>query len=1176
MTPPPLGPEGHNREESLAATPAGPEVRPEVVHLLEGYLERLEQGGPPRPEEWLAQYPELSGAPEEYLATLELLHQTALSLGSAPAPEPAPAAERPALGQLGDYRLLREVGRGGMGIVYEAEQSSLGRRVALKVLPLAGALDARQLQRFHNEALTASQLHHPHIVDVFGAGCESGIHYYAMRYIEGQTLAQLIDRLRKAAGVEAADGPEGEAGPLPATLPETDPAGRLTTEGAAPGRGHYRAAAEIGVQVAEALDYAHEHGVVHRDIKPSNVMLDTEGQAWVTDFGLAHLQRQAHLTQSGDLLGTLRYMSPEQALARRDMLDHRADVYALGATLYELLTLRPAVAGDDRQEVLRRVAFEEPARPSSLSPALPPDLEAVVLKAMARAPEERYGTALELAEDLRRFLNDQPVQARCPTRLQQACKWARRHCRALLGASVAAILVLTLAVVVLALSNDRLRLHSQEQQTRAAERERTLQLAQARWSEARASRRSGQPSQRLGGLGALAEATSHFRDLDLLNPLKKFELRNEAIACLGLPDVREVARRRLPVSRGVAFDSSCRHFAYPEGPGDMTVRRLEDGQVVRRFRWKGGMNRGCGFSPDDRFLAVQCREDGDLDRDPAICRVWDMADGRLVLERPMAALSGPSFRQDGKVLALPQPDGSVSLYDLSERQDLPPLPPGPLPAPVLFHPDNRHLAFCFVNRPGAVVWDLAARKVVTKLVGPPGRGGSLAWGPDGRLLAVGSLDTNIYLCAFPGGECQAVLRGHEHIVTCVAFHPSGHFLVSTSHDDTTRFWHLSGGAELVLAGEILCGLSRDGRLMATRSYHPTIATWEVSTPDSCLHSPAPGCERGGAQGKVAFARDGRLLAAAGRDGVLLWDAAAARPVGRVPSGPAHSLAFHPDGGRLFTTGPGGVTQWPIVPNGQGPALRVCPGQPLWSTTAAADSLRARIDRAGRWLILAENARDVNLLPLDGSGKAHRLGSHEGLCGVALSPDGAWAASAGGPDDTVCVWDVARGTLARRLPHGRNNYCAVTFSPDGRWLVTNVRSEFLVWEVGSWELKHRLPRHLRSLEGYVAFADDGRLLALASARNVVELYDPATWRHLATVKTPGRKDLTGLALSPDGSRLAATTADEALALWDLRRLRQELAALGLDWEMTPYPPAEPVAEAAWALTVEVLPAATGSR
>jgi hypothetical protein len=256
--------------------------------------------------------------------------------------------------------------------------------------------------------------------------------------------------------------------------------------------------------VAEALDYAHEHGVVHRDIKPSNVILDAQGQAWVTDFGLAHLQREAHLPQSGDLLGTLRYMSPEQALARRDVLDHRTDIYALGATLYELLTLRPAVPGGDQQEILRRITFEETVWPSRLNPAIPPDLEAIVLKAMAKAPAERYGTAQELADDLRRFASDQPVQARRPTRLQQAGKWARRHYRALLAGGVAAILMLALAVVLLAFRQIQIRqfLAAQDRALSDLQAQEQQGGGQTRCSPRRAStRRPGGLSSRSVGTG---------------------------------------------------------------------------------------------------------------------------------------------------------------------------------------------------------------------------------------------------------------------------------------------------------------------------------------------------------------------------------------------------------------------------------------------------------------------------------------------------------------------------------------------------------------------------------------------------------------------------------------------------------------------------------------------------
>jgi serine/threonine protein kinase len=369
----------------------------------------------------------------------------------------AVGAATPALGQLGEFRLLREVGRGGMGVVYEAEQISLQRRVALKVLPFAAAIDARRLQRFKNEALAAAHLRHENIVPVHAVGADLGVHYYAMQFIEGQSLAALIGELRRLTG-----GAELPQDPPPRPGPVAETAGTCTASGTpeawAGGESNLAAAsisrdlssgsrryfdwlARLGRQAAEALEHAHQMGIVHRDIKPANLLLDPRGQLWVTDFGLAQVNGDAGLTMTGELLGTLRYASPEQTRARSGLVDHRTDIYSLGATLYELLTLRPLFEGRDRNELLRQIADEEPRPPRSIRPSVPEELETVVLKALAKEPSERYATAQEMAADLQRFLENRPILARRPTAAERLRKWARRHPSVVVACAVVLLLL---------------------------------------------------------------------------------------------------------------------------------------------------------------------------------------------------------------------------------------------------------------------------------------------------------------------------------------------------------------------------------------------------------------------------------------------------------------------------------------------------------------------------------------------------------------------------------------------------------------------------------------------------------------------------------------------------------------------------------------------------------------
>ncbi|HEY7312916.1 MAG TPA: serine/threonine-protein kinase, partial [Gemmataceae bacterium] len=430
---------------NTTASPENASVEALLSQITDEFLERLDAGEQPDIEDYVQRYPALADFLRQVLPALTVLRQ--------PPSGEEPPADGPISGVLGDFRIVREVGRGGMGVVYEAEQISLGRRVALKVLPFAATMDARQLQRFHNEARAAAGLHQEHIVPVHAVGCERGIHFYAMQFIDGRTLAELIEQQRAPGGGAASEPTEAytphQTGDVTAETVEvraerTPPPG-MATSGPVGDGAYFRRVAEWGEQAAEALEYAHSVGIVHRDVKPANLMVDSQGKLWVTDFGLARTAGDSGLTMTGDLLGTLRYMSPEQALAKHGLVDHRTDVYSLGVTLYELLTLQPAVDGKDRQEILKRIAFEEPAAPRSLNRAVPTELETIVLKAMAKEPAERYATAKELADDLRRFLDDKPVLARRPSLMQRARRWARRN-RSLVGSLAAGLLLAAVAL----------------------------------------------------------------------------------------------------------------------------------------------------------------------------------------------------------------------------------------------------------------------------------------------------------------------------------------------------------------------------------------------------------------------------------------------------------------------------------------------------------------------------------------------------------------------------------------------------------------------------------------------------------------------------------------------------------------------------------------------------------
>ncbi len=444
-------------DKTTVAVPADGPRAERLAATLDRYMRELESGGiPPDVEALVAEHPDLGDELRAYVDSLKVLHQMTAGLRPTPAPAPAGSADATTK-RLGDYEILREIGRGGMGIVYEARQISLNRHVALKVLPFAAMMDEKQITRFRNEAQAAAQLHHPNIVPVHAVGQERGVHYFAMQYVPGQSLETALRELQGEPTVVSTPPAERTGGndPASALSPSAASVARMadtathavfTTKASTRSRGYCQNVARLMIQAAEAIQHAHECGVIHRDVKPSNLLLDRNGKLWVTDFGLARMQSDSGVTMTGDVVGTLRYMSPEQAAGATGMIDARADVYSLGATLYEMLTLRPAHSGDNRQQVLRHIEMREPTPPRSINPAIPLDLETIVLRALAKSRDERYLSAQALADDLRRFLEGRPTLAQRPTALDRAAKWALRHRAAVLVAAGVLFVLATVSI----------------------------------------------------------------------------------------------------------------------------------------------------------------------------------------------------------------------------------------------------------------------------------------------------------------------------------------------------------------------------------------------------------------------------------------------------------------------------------------------------------------------------------------------------------------------------------------------------------------------------------------------------------------------------------------------------------------------------------------------------------
>jgi serine/threonine protein kinase/WD40 repeat protein/Tfp pilus assembly protein PilF len=1122
------------------------------------------------------------------------------------------------LERLGDFRILREVGQGGMGVVYEAEQESLGRHVALKVLPRQALLKGTYVERFRREAKAAARLHHTNIVPVFGTGEADGVPFYAMQFIRGEGLDKVLDDLRRLRRQPAPDtAASGEASAAAGLLtgrfsladaataeapPSGTPSGSCSALSASgPHADYHRGVARVGLQVAEALAYAHRQGILHRDVKPSNLLLDQQGTVWVTDFGLAKAEGADDLTQTGDIVGTLRFMAPERFDGKSLP---QSDVYALGATLYELLTLRPAFDDANKGRLIDKVLHEPPAPPRRLDAHLPRDLETVVLKCLAKDPAERYASAEALAEDLRRFLADRPIQARRTPWQERTWRWCRRN-PALAGSlSTVALLLLVIAVgaSVMALRLGTALDQSEQDRDKAEEavREGKKQLFAAHLAEAKARRFSGRPGQRFGTLESIRKAVALARELKM--PAATFdELRDLAIAALALPDVGEFKTwDGWPEgSVSLAFDPvALRWYARADQQGNLTVRQTEDDKELARLPGLG-KKRSHLFGLDGRTLYLHDEADGFLKRwtlggpepvklDPipgsyqgmylsedgrrllvlyrgagkTRARGYELPGGRKCFEHELRndTILRTDLGRDGRrllVLYSVKEGTHVEVYDLATGQRC--------FQRLLLHddlwrrrwnsalsPDGRWLATHPDGVIGAparnkvLIFDLDTGKLARELM-HPGNVMSPAWHPDSTTLAVGLWNTGeIRLWDVPSGKLLRVCRELKGGEPYLMMSSSGQLLAGQSGWWGGQvFWHPHTGKPLLrIPGAYdLPYATRDGRLCGYRLAEGKI-TLNIAQPSPVLRTlvPAPAGKPLNDCRVVAIHPDGRLLALGHSQGVSLFDLTRGLEVGHLDLGLNRTVRFDPSSGDLLTCGVLGVFRWPVRRDADRPEIiAVGPPQRLRPPLLGGNHDIA-VSADGKKIAAAESSRAV-VLSSDGAKLPIVLGPLQDVRGITISPDGRWVVTHRFGTSEVKVWDAATGKLAVE-----SKDIAMPFSRDSRW-ITNGRRR---WEVGSWR---EAPR-LTNADGpnALAFSPDERYF-LADMQVARALVDSATGRTVATLEPPDPGRTWHAAFSPDGAQLIYSSLDDFVVyVWDLRKLRHYLAELGLDWDAPAYPAA----------------------
>ncbi|HXY36142.1 MAG TPA: WD40 repeat domain-containing serine/threonine-protein kinase [Planctomycetaceae bacterium] len=1061
-----------------------------------------------------------------------------------------PVAETPGM-VIGPYKLLEQIGEGGFGIVYMAEQQApVRRRVALKIIK--PGMDTKEvLARFKAEQQALALMDHVNIARVLDAGAtDAGRPYFVMELVRGVPITEYCD-LNTLAIHERLD---------------------------------------LFVQVCHAVQHAHQKGIIHRDIKPSNVLVtmqDARPVPKVIDFGVAKaidrpLTPETLFTRFAEMIGTPIYMSPEQAEMTSLDIDTRSDIYSLGVLLYELLTgstpfdkTRLKQAAFDK--IRRIIREEEPARPSTristmgqtvvavaahrhadpnrLSQLIRGDLDWIVMKALEKDRTRRYETANSLALDVERYLADEPVQACPPSTVYRVRKFVRRHRGTVLGAS---IVLAALVVGIIGTTWGLIRATDAEavavraaDQAQKSERTRSEQLWQALVAQSRAHRVSRRPGQRFQSLETIKKATQLARTLDL-PPASFQELRNAAIATLAVPDLYLAGPwNPWPTDAlGLDFDEAHTLYARTDRAGNCSIRRVAGD--VEIYHLPGlGLPAWPFLSRDGKFIAL-----GDMSRGLSFGKgihVWQLAGStpRELLYEPKASTA--VFR-DSQQFALTYNDGSIGLFELPTGRQLGHLAPETQTSVnVEFHPTEPLLATCCYADQVLQLRDLRTGKVLASAP-QTDRPLSIAWHPNGRILAVSYNHPQICFYDRSTFRVDRTLDDAGLVASSINFDHLGRRLAATEWGNAVSLFDVGTAEKLMLTKTMqinsVCRFSSDGLRLAGAVQEGRLGVWRVAGGQEfrtlIRSKPLPKNEK--YSSGAAVHPDGRVLACAMSNGFGLWDLVTGGELGFIPSSHRanNRVVFEPSGG-LLTLSYNGLSRWPLskgslatgelsigppealpLPNGEGLDQSRDGRVVVTADRAAASQLRY----AGGWIL----HRDQPTQPI-------RLDPGADLNHIAVSPDGRWVVTATHLTGLAKIWDARDGRFVRQLADW--GATLPRFSPDGRWLSTTLDGGRL-FAVDTWEQGPHLG-------GHAAFSPDSKLAAVPTQAGL-RLLETASGREVAVLEDPNPDSILVVLFTPDGTKLITVNEFKGIHVWDLRLIRQALKDLGLDWNWPEFAPA----------------------